>query len=360
MINTIATYGFSALLLFLGFCFSLSEISAGIPLFLAGLIFLPSISPLIFKSANDGSVDKPRPTKKFKFLISFAAFCISFFMFIAAGEVKRNAERAEEAAKNYQQNPSLILDKAEADLAAKNYFKANYTIDGLLKALPNDEKLVGLKEKIFSAELKAHVSKKEFLHVPALFKNFRAVIPNAKNKDHDFLFFEKAAVEHVKDSIIKNDFIEAKQTLKYLDEAFPENTSSKTLVSQIESAKQEFDKKQAAIAKAKAEQEARAAQSKADEEARAAKAVAAPPVQSSSSAKSSDGTCVVTSILHPHAFECGSQLCSLDTNDRTIMIVNGNILPPHAARAHMVKPGYRCTCIRSQTMMATEKIECNG
>jgi hypothetical protein len=39
-------------------------------------------------------------------------------MFIAAGEVKRNAERAEEAAKNYQQNPSLILDKAEADLAA--------------------------------------------------------------------------------------------------------------------------------------------------------------------------------------------------------------------------------------------------
>lgn len=84
------------------------------------------------------------------------------------------------------------------------------------------------------------------------------------------------------------------------------------------------------------------------------------PAPSSSVSASGTGLCTVHSILHNHAFICvgGRDICGLDS--RTILIVNGEIMPPQAVSTQMIKPGYVCSCVRDSVRTAHAKIDCTG
>ncbi|MCE2866212.1 MAG: hypothetical protein LW805_02475 [Oxalobacteraceae bacterium] len=74
-----------------------------------------------------------------------------------------------------------------------------------------------------------------------------------------------------------------------------------------------------------------------------------------------DGPCIVSGIAHDKAFFCAgpdAPVCGMD--DRTVLIVNGEVMPPHATNTQMVKLGFRCECTKEPMRTAHAKIECKG
>jgi hypothetical protein len=111
-------------------------------------------------------------------------------------------------------------------------------------------------------------------------------------------------------------------------------------------AQREAELKANAIAKAKADAEA--SSRRASE-------------QAVSNAARSDGReCRVNNILHSTTFSCSGSgnLCGMDA--KTVVVINGSILPPHANNTSMIKVGYQCSCLRNSGRINSDKIDCVG
>jgi hypothetical protein len=97
-----------------------------------------------------------------------------------------------------------------------------------------------------------------------------------------------------------------------------------------------------------------------DAELRGASTVTNPP-NSVTQIQPSDGRdCRVGGILHANAFVCSGSgdVCGMD--EKTVVVINGSILPPHANNTTMIKVGYRCSCIRNSSRVDHDKIDCKG
>jgi hypothetical protein len=97
-----------------------------------------------------------------------------------------------------------------------------------------------------------------------------------------------------------------------------------------------------------------------DAELRASSTVTNPPNFGAQMQASDGRDCRVGGILHANAFVCSGSgdVCGMD--EKTVVVINGSILPPHANNTTMIKVGYRCSCIRNSSRVDHDKIDCKG
>lgn len=173
-----------------------------------------------------------------------------------------------------------------------------------------------------------------------------AAISSAQaEKDKSYFAANKVKVlEDIQASISEKKPADALATINRYIQHFPEDSDLAILKKKSESLVEKIneDAKQAALEKEKQV------------------GVGQLQAETATGTGSSGEVCTVSNVLHDKAFICAgtADVCGMD--DKTILVVNGTIMPPHATHTAMIKPGYRCECTKEPMRTAHAKIECSG
>ena len=324
--------------------FGATSILAGVLLLLAAAYTAPFVREKYLAHLKDNVLLQRKAT------LAIVAIC--FVGGVALTASNQDAKSSAELAQKYKTDPSAFLSNARKKLAANDYFGAQYELNKLLVVLPDDQALKDLKHEIFVSEMKANIADGKAFLVDDAYAGYKKLMGSSAKTEEVQSAFEEGIARKIRKDLAKEDVFGANRSAEQLSKLFPSSQTHAQLKKEIDATKAAIEKKLAAEAKAKAE-----AQAKADAEAASSRAAAS----SVSSAPSSDGRdCRVGGILHATGFACSGtgDVCAMD--EKTVVVINGSILPPHANNTTMIKVGYRCSCIRNSGRLHHDKIDCTG
>lgn len=189
------------------------------------------------------------------------AFTLLILAFTSIGLDISKAD-ADSAVKAYKSNPSVLADRVRGNIAAKEFFKAEYELEPLVSNLPNDESLKQLWHEFFIAKVAFYASKGELslFSYGADIRKYKALMEKSPLLKEGQTVFAEQAVISTRFLLNQEKTFEASRGVEALNEFFPENEVANELLVDIRLVKEKLDAREAA--KLEAERRRAAAQAK--------------------------------------------------------------------------------------------------